>query len=224
MIRSLSRKGIVLAIDADPNSNLPDKLGIGYDGTIGGMRNDIVNDPDRIPAGISKHEYMTLAVRSLMAETDRMDMLVMGRPEGEGCYCFTNNVLKECFSEIIPKYDFTVIDNEAGMEHLSRKVIPSADVLILVSDPTVIGVRTAERLMGLSREVGIETGKTILVINNSQGIPESLRAEADSCGFDALFEIPHDDLITKTAMESAEVDLPPDSEFARSVEILISAL
>ena len=224
IIQSLSEKDVVLAIDADPNSNLPDKLGIEVEGTIGGLRNDIVEDPDQIPAGVSKHEYLASNVRMLLAETDKIDLLVMGRPEGAGCYCFTNNILKECLSDLVPKYKYTVIDNEAGMEHISRKVLPSVDILILVSDPTMMGVKTASRLSELAKEVGIEAGKTILVINNAFFDATNLVKDAEEKGFDNVFVIPHDPEISKAASESTRLDISKDSEFAKAAGKVISAL
>jgi CO dehydrogenase maturation factor len=173
---------------------------------------------------MSKHEFVYQSVRRLICESDSIDLLVMGRPEGPGCYCFTNNVLKECFSDLIPKYDFTVIDNEAGMEHLSRKVIPSADILVLVSDPTVIGIRTASRLRALSEEVGMDVKRTVLVINNVIGISDTLTDEARTAGFTEMFIIPRDEMISTTAMETAELRIPENSEFGKAVMKLMSVL
>ena len=224
IIQSLSEKDVVLAIDADPNSNLPDKLGMEAEGTIGGLRNDIVEDPDMIPAGVSKHEFLASNVRMLLAESDKIDLLVMGRPEGAGCYCFTNNVLKECLSDLIPKYRYTVIDNEAGMEHISRKVLPRADVLILVSDPTMMGIKTASRLMDLAKEVGIEAVKTILIINNAIFETDNLVKDAEKRGFDNVFVIPHDPTIAKNASESTRLNISDDSEFAKAAKKIISVL
>ena len=225
LARALSKKEIVLAVDADPNSNLCDKLGIEVTGTIGGLRNEIVAHPDMIPPGISKQDYITLHVRQIMTETDRMDLLVMGRPEGEGCYCFTNDVLKNCFRELIPNYKYTVIDNEAGMEHLSRRVLPKANVMIFVSDPTRIGVRTASRLAKLADEVNIESDRRILVINNVFGqISDSLKAEADAAGFDDVFVMPHDDYISEAAMEGEELDVPADTPFGRAMSQLVEKI
>ena len=224
IIQTLSEKGIVLAIDADPNSNLPDKLGIEAEGTIGGLRNDIVEDPDMVPAGVSKHEFLASNVRMLLAESDRIDLLVMGRPEGAGCYCFTNNVLKECLSDLIPKYDYTVIDNEAGMEHISRKVLPKADVLILVSDPTMMGIKTASRLMDLTREVGIEAGRTVLAINNVSSDASNLVKDAETKGFTDVFVILHDPEISRIALESTRLTISPGSGFAKAVNGIISIL
>ena len=225
LARALSKKEIVLAVDADPNSNLCDKLGIEVTGTIGGLRNEIVAHPDMIPAGMSKQDYIALHVRQIMTETDRMDLLVMGRPEGEGCYCFTNDVLKQCFNELIPRYKYTVIDNEAGMEHLSRRVLPKANVMIFVSDPTKIGVRTASRLSTLADEVHIESDRRILVINNVFGqISDSLMDEAKAAGFDDVFVMPHDDFISESAMEGEELDVPPDTPFGRAMSQLVNLI
>lgn len=225
LTRALSKKEVVLAVDADPNSNLCDKLGIEVTGTIGGLRNEIVAHPDMIPAGMSKQDYITLHVRQIMTETDRIDLLVMGRPEGEGCYCFTNDVLKHCFMDLIPNYKYTVIDNEAGMEHLSRRVLPKANVMIFVSDPTRIGVRTASRLSKLADEVNIESDRRILVINNVFGqVSQSLMDEAMSGGFDDVFVMPHDDFISESAMEGEELDVPDDSPFGQAMLRLVDLI
>ena len=225
LTRALSKKEVVLAVDADPNSNLCDKLGIEVTGTIGGLRNEIVAHPDMIPAGMSKQDYITLHVRQIMTETDRIDLLVMGRPEGEGCYCFTNDVLKHCFMDLIPNYKYTVIDNEAGMEHLSRRVLPKANVMIFVSDPTRIGVRTASRLSKLADEVNIESDRRILVINNVFGqVSQSLMDEAMSGGFDDVFVMPHDDFISESAMEGEELNVPDDSPFGQAMLRLVDLI
>ncbi|MFA6679584.1 MAG: AAA family ATPase [Candidatus Methanomethylophilaceae archaeon] len=225
LIRALSRKEIVLAVDADPNSNLADKLGIEIMGTIGGLRNKIVENPDLIPAGISKQDYITMHVRQIMSEEGSIDMLVMGRPEGEGCYCFTNDVLKNCFNELLPNYKFTVIDNEAGMEHMSRRVLPKADILIFVSDPTKTGVRTAARLASLADEVKIEAGRKILVINNVFGeVSKSLLDEVLQLNFDSVFVMPHDDFISKSAMEGEELDVPADTPFGKAMAEFIKQI
>ena len=225
LTRALSEKEVVLAVDADPNSNLCDKLGIEVTGTIGGLRNEIVAHPDMIPAGVSKQDYITMHVRQIMTETDRIDLLVMGRPEGEGCYCFTNDVLKHCFMDLIPNYKFTVIDNEAGMEHLSRRVLPKANVMIFVSDPTKIGVRTASRLAKLADEVNIESDRRILVINNVFGqVSQTLMDEAKAGGFDDVFIMPHDDFISESAMEGEELNVPVDSPFGKAMSKLVDSL
>ncbi|MDR0777917.1 MAG: AAA family ATPase [Methanomassiliicoccaceae archaeon] len=225
IILQLSKKGVVLAVDADPNTNLPDKLGIPVDATIGEIRNRIVKDPDSIPGGVSKHEYVALEIRKAMHEHDNIDLLVMGRPEGEGCYCFMNNVLKECFDGMIKKYEFTVVDNEAGMEHLSRKILPKADVLLLVSDPTKIGIRTAARLSAVASEVGMKVGRRILVINNLPGdLPQELTDEARANGFSDVVAIRHDPLVYSAGLEGSSLKLPDDSVLSKGVSEIIKMI
>ena len=225
LILKLSKKGPVLAVDADPNTNLPDKLGIQAEVTIGELRNRVVKDPDSVPGGYSKHEYIALEIRKAMHEHDSIDLLVMGRPEGEGCYCFMNNVLKECFEGMIKNYKFTVVDNEAGMEHLSRKILPGADVLLLVSDPTRIGIRTAARLSSVASEVGTEIGRRILVINNLPGeLPKELTDEAKANGFDDVVAIKHDPLVYSAGLEGSALKLPDDSELSKGVDRILEKI
>ncbi len=218
LIRELSKKDIVLAVDADPNSNLAEKLGLETYGTIGGIRNEIVADPDQVPSSVTKQDFIKNKILQSVSEDDRIDLLVMGRPEGEGCYCFVNDVLRNCFKEMMPRYKYTVVDNEAGMEHLSRKVLPAADVLVFVSDPTITGVRTAARLSELADEVGMKTERRILVINNLlSGNPSILIEEATKLGLSKVLVINHDDAVTQCAMKGEEIDVPTDSDFAKSV-------
>ena len=225
LVRALSKRDVTLAVDADPNSNLCDKLGLTVTGTIGGLRNEIVANPEIVPAGVSKQDYISTHIRQIMTETDKIDLLVMGRPEGEGCYCFTNDVLKNCFNDLIPRYKYAVIDNEAGMEHLSRRVLPKTDVMIFVSDPTKVGVRTAKRLSDLADEVHIESGKRILVINNVMGkISQQLEDEARSCGFDDVMIMPHDEVISEAAMNGDVVDVPSDTPFGKAMVSLIEII
>jgi len=225
LILQLSKKGLVLAVDADPNTNLPDKLGLKAEGTIGEIRNRVVKDPDIIPKGISKHEYIATEIRKAMHEHDNIDLLVMGRPEGEGCYCFMNNVLRECFAGMIKNYKFTVVDNEAGMEHLSRKILPRADVLLLVSDPTRIGIRTASRLSAVASEVGMEIGRTVLIVNNLPGeLPKELEEEAKAGGFGTVVAIRHDPYVYSAGLEGSALRLPEDSELSKGVASVIKKI
>lgn len=225
MILQLSKRGLVLAVDADPNTNLPDKLGLAVESTIGEVRNKVVKDPDSVPRGLSKHEYVAMEVRRAMHEHDNIDLLVMGRPEGEGCYCFMNNVLRECFDGMIKNYKFTVVDNEAGMEHLSRKILPRADILLLVSDPTRIGIRTAARLSSVASEVGMEIGRKVLIINNLPGdLPDELANEAKANGFDDIVAIKHDPHVYSAGLDGSALRLPDDSELSKGVSSIIDMI
>ena len=180
----------VLAVDADANSNLGEKLGVEVEGTIGKVR-DMLRDPDAVPPGVSKQDHLSRMVQGIVSEKECFDLVTMGRPEGEGCYCYVNNVLKEFFSRSLERYDRVVIDNEAGMEHLSRRTLGKIDLLLIVSDPTKAGVVTARRISELADEVGIEAGRKVLVISRA---PERLHpvVEAETLEFDDVVLIPHD--------------------------------
>lgn len=225
IVRKLSVRGSILAVDADPNSNLCDKIGIEKKGTIGELRDEIIADPSKVPSGLSKQQYVYDQVQRAMTETESVDLLIMGRPEGEGCYCFINSALKECFVKLIPNYDFTVVDNEAGMEHMSRKVLPQADVFLFVSDPTVTGIKTAGRLSELAEEVGIEIGRKILIVNNvTGGLAERLSDAAAEAGFNETLAFPRDLFITESAMESEVLDVPDDTPFGKSINKLLALI
>ena len=218
LVRCLSKKGLVLAVDADPNSNLGEKLGIQLYGTIGEVRNSLVADPEQVPSGISKQDYIKNKVMQTVAEGDNVDLLTMGRPEGKGCYCYVNDILKTCFADMVPRYRYAVFDNEAGMEHLSRKVLPTVDVLVFVSDPTITGVRTAARLSVLADEVGVEVNRKILVLNNIPSKDYSpLTEEAAKLGLKEVLPIFRDEHVIDSAMRGEKLDIPDDSEFAKSV-------
>ena len=163
-----NKKGTVLAVDADPNSNLHEKIGIESEKTIGSMREEIIKSIDSFPIGISKSEHIQYKIRTLLKEGHGFDLLVMGRSEGPGCYCYVNNLLRVVLDLLAEKYPYVIIDNEAGMEHLSRRTTRNIDLLLILSDDSPIGRKTAERLRILSQEMDLKIKKTVLIINKSQ--------------------------------------------------------
>lgn len=215
-------QGTVLAVDADPNSNLADKLGMDVEDTIGSIRNRIVASPDDVPVSMSKQDYVSLLMRRSLSEGDGVDLLTMGVPQGQGCYCFINNVLKDTISSLIPAYPYVLVDNEAGMEHLARKTLPGADVLLLVSDPTVVGIRTAKRMLGIAKEVGMDPRRTVLVINNvREGPAPELLDEAD--GLDVIV-LPHDPQAEGLNMRGLPLVLDEGSPLRKGVAILLDSV
>ena len=157
--------GSILAIDADPNSNLADALGIEAKETIGQILDEVAADPQKVPAGMPKDRFLEYQIQTAIQEADGFDVLTMGKPEGPGCYCYVNNVLRNVMGKLIKDYDFVVIDNEAGLEHLSRRTSRSADVLLVVSDGTHQGLKAAKRISELVRELKIDTKKNLLLVN-----------------------------------------------------------
>jgi len=157
--------GSVLAVDADPNSNLCEVLGLELKETIGQILDGIAAHPEKIPAGMLKDNFIEYQIQTAIAEGDGFDVLTMGRPEGPGCYCYVNNVLRNIMGKLIRDYDYIVIDNEAGLEHLSRRTTRSADALVVISDATPVGLKAAKRISDLARELKIETKKEFLIVN-----------------------------------------------------------
>lgn len=164
LIKNLLSRGNtpVLAIDADPNSCLDTALGVTVTGTVGRAREEA-----RTPGGvnISKRELLRLKLESALVEAKGFDLIAMGRPEGEGCYCYANNVLKEVIAEISSQYPYVVLDNEAGLENLSRRIVQHTDLLVLVSDASNAGLQTLLRLYELANEMKLTYRKLALVIN-----------------------------------------------------------
>ncbi len=167
IVRIIKEKklGSILAIDADPNSNLAEALGLEQKETIGQILDEVGRHPERIPPGMPKDRYIEYRVQTAIQEGEGFDVLTMGRPEGPGCYCYVNNVLRNVMAKLIKDYDYSIIDNEAGLEHLSRRTTRSADALVIVSDATAVGLKAAKRISELAKVLEIKTKKELLIIN-----------------------------------------------------------
>jgi CO dehydrogenase maturation factor len=156
----------VLAVDADPNMCLDGILGITIDKTIGGVREEARETASKgMASGVTKQQLLEMKIEESIVETDDFDLIAMGRPEGPGCYCYANNVLKNALTRLSGQYPYVVLDNEAGLENLSRRIIQKVDLLIMVSDPSKRGMETVKRLHALSGEMGIQAHKLAVFVN-----------------------------------------------------------
>jgi CO dehydrogenase maturation factor len=208
LVRALheSKGKVVMAVDADPNSNLGEKLGLRPEHTIGELREELLKNADSLPPGQSKQEYVEYQMRLATVEGPGFDLLTMGRPEGQGCYCYINNILRTFLDLAMDKYDFVVIDNEAGMEHLSRRTTKSMDLLLLVTDPTKVGVETASRLLALVREMKIEVKMKALVINGTRTVLHaSVQDEIDKLVIDKVLHIPFSEEVLNFSTEGRPI-------------------
>jgi CO dehydrogenase maturation factor len=204
-VRSIKERklGSVLAVDADPNSNLAEALGIEAGRSIGQFLDEVAGHPERIPSGMSKDRFIEYEVQTLIQEGDGFDVITMGRPEGPGCYCYVNNVLRGIMSKLIKEYDYIVIDNEAGLEHLSRRTTRAADTLLVVSDATVVALKAARRINELASELGIQTKKRFLLVNrNNAAIP---RERIGPLGLEYLGDIPTDEELFKISVNGSSL-------------------
>lgn len=183
----------VLAVDADSNANLHEALGVHYQATVGGIRENARKEAQSL-RGVSKQEFLDLRVHEALVEQDGYDLIVMGRPEGQGCYCFANNVLREVLDRMARIYRHLVIDSEAGLEHISRRTLLSLDYLVIVSDCTVRGIHTASRISALADEVALPVKARGLIVNRAPGgvLPPPVRSEAENTGLPLLAVVPLD--------------------------------
>ena len=202
MVRFLAEKGRtpILAIDADPNSCLGMMLGTERCQTIGDLREELLKEKDDIPAGISKPAFVEMKVRTSMAEEDDFDLLVMGRPEGPGCYCYVNSVLRNFMDNLGEGYAYVVMDNEAGLEHLSRRTTNDVDVMFLISDPSRLGIESAARVRDLAREMELNVKAFHLVISRVTD-PDVLRPIVEEFGFDDMEVLPVDPKLQEASLQ-----------------------
>lgn len=208
---SQTQKGAVLAIDADPSSNLNMVLGLDLDWTVGDIREDLLHQVQSslttsgaamgsLPGGQSKRDYLDYQIRSSVSEGDTFDLIAMGRSEGPGCYCAVNHNLREVIDSISKNYRYIVIDNEAGMEHLSRRTTRDVQHLLVVSDPSQRGIVAAERIASFRKDMDIHIENAYLILNrlpDHQNIPEALQERIDQLDIPLLGVIPADEELTQ---------------------------
>ncbi|MFH1355460.1 MAG: AAA family ATPase [Candidatus Omnitrophota bacterium] len=202
--------GSILAVDADPNSNLSDLLGLELKETVGQIIDDVAACPEKVPSGMSKGRFIEFEIQTSIQEAEGFDLLVMGRPEGPGCYCYANNVLRNIMSKLIHDYDYVVIDNEAGLEHLSRRTTRSANALVIVSDATPVGLKAASRISDLAKELKIDIKREFLIVNRYEKNIESEKLK--KLKSDYLGSIPFDrEVEIKSLNGSSLMDLDDNS-------------
>lgn len=220
--------GAVLAIDADPSSNLNSVMGLGLDATIGDVREETATKvgAGAMPAGMAKRDYLEYRINEALVEGEGVDLIAMGRPEGPGCYCAANHVLRDCVDRLAGSYRYVVIDNEAGLEHLSRRTTRDVDYLLVVSDPTIRGIVAAGRVAGLVQELKTRVGKVLLVVNRVQGeLNPALSEEIQRQGLELVGTVPWDPAVGSYDAEGrALVDLPEDSAVYVAVKGIVDRL
>ena len=226
-----SGKGPILAVDADANSNLNEVLGEKVEVTLGDIREEIArsegSDSNPIPAGMSKADYMDFRFNSALIEADDYDMLVMGKTQGQGCYCFVNDILRTQIEKFSGNYKYVVVDNEAGMEHISRGVLPSVDTIFLVSDCSRRGIQAVGRIARLIRDLNLKAKNVHLIVNHAPNgeLSEGIREEIALQNLDLIGVVPYDEGVYEYDGEGKPTVSLPDSSPAKKAmrEIMAKA-
>ena len=224
-------KGPILAVDADANSNLNEVLGVEVESTLGDVREEVaraeMSKTNPIPAGMSKADYMECKFDDALIESDDYDLLVMGRTQGKGCYCFVNGLLQAQLQRLQKNYPYIIVDNEAGMEHISRGVLPSMETAILISDCSRRGVQAVGRIAELIKECDMHPKKIGLIINRAPGgvLNAGTKEEIEKQGLTLLGVVPQDENVYDFDCQGSPiVDLPEDSPVRKAIEEIIDRM
>jgi len=231
MIKILSEqknRRSILAIDANPDTNLPDLLGTSVNKTVGTVTDDLKKaiEKDEIPFGMTKEAILESRIFEILKETPNFDLLVMGRGEGEGCYCPVNAFLAHIIDRLAKNYDLTLMDMEAGLEHLSRRTDRDVDIMIIVTDPSSMGIQTAKRIKELAKEVHIKFKKTYLIGNRFKPEMENtLKEEAQKLGIEFAGIIPPDENVSTYNMTGKPLtQLPNNSPALLSMKKILTQI
>jgi CO dehydrogenase maturation factor len=222
------RRKPVLGVDADSNSCLNEALGVKVLTSVGKLREeslDTIKSGAERPGGMSMEQLFDYQVQQAVVEASCFDLLVMGRPEGPGCYCAANNVIRKYTDKLSDSYAYVVIDNEAGMEHLSRRTTHSVDLLITVSDPTIKGIMTAKRINELVDELKLNVKQRALIINRvPQGQRDLIIENARKFGLEVAGLIPDDAMILEYDLQGRPVyELPEDAASVKAFYEILDA-
>ncbi len=213
----------LLAIDADPNSNLGETLGLTIEKTVGDIREDFMKDPQSIPSGMDKTLYLEMLMNQVLIEQDLFDLLVMGRQEGQGCYCMVNNILNRFASDLESNYKYLLVDNEAGMEHLSRRTSGRVDMLLMLTDYTLRGLRATGRINEMLDELKLDVNHKGLIINRAPcNFNKTFQNEVQDMGIPVLGIIPDDQNLLEFDMKRKSLlELKDDSPAVKAVNDLM---
>lgn len=222
-------KGPILAVDADANANLNEVLGVEIEETIGEIREDASKRSleDNFPGGMLKADYLKYKLSTAVTEGDGYDLIVMGRSQGPGCYCYVNGVLKTQIDSLSGNYNYVVVDNEAGMEHLSRKVVEDIDTLFLVSDCSRRGIQAVGRIRQLIDEVKLNVGHVYLIVNRApegklnEGTMEEIRNQR----LDLIGVVPMDPMVYEYDTSGKPlIEMPDDSLSKKALYDILSKI
>lgn len=216
-----NHKSPVLAVDADANSNLNEVLGVDVETTLGDIREVIAesenNDNSPIPPSMSKKDYLDYKFNTALIEDDDFDLIVMGRTQGRGCYCFVNDLLSAQLKKLEGNYKYMVVDNEAGMEHISRGILPKVDLIVLVSDCSRRGIQAVGRIQTLAKEMKLGAEKIVLIVNRAPNgqLNDGIKEEIQNQNLELIGVVPQDEQVYEYDCDGKATSKLPDSSLAK---------
>ncbi len=222
---SLHGKTPILAVDADPNSNLGETMGLDVPTTVGDIRENFMRDPQGVPSGMDKANYLETLVEQALIEKPAFDLLVMGRQEGQGCYCMVNNILNKFTDRLMNNYKYMVVDNEAGMEHLSRRTSGRVDMLYLVTDYSLRGLRALGRIHQMMQGLKLKVEASGIVVTRApEKLGDAFMSEVNEIGLPIVGIIPDDPALLDFDMEKRSLlELPDSSPSVLAADTLMEA-
>ena len=217
------RNGPVLVVDADANANLNEVLGVEVDTSLGQIREEMAQAELKgtIPKGMTKADYAEYKFNSALIEDDDFDMLVMGRTQGKGCYCYVNGVLKSQVDKYAKNYSYIVMDNEAGLEHVARGTLPHVDTMLLISDCSRRGIQAVARIAEMVEEMGLNPGQMGLIVNRAPGgvLDAGIQAEIEKHGLELIGVLPQDEGVYRCDCDGApSARLPEDNPVKQALK------
>jgi len=212
----LKGKTPILAVDADSNANLNEVLGLEIEDTLGNAREEMKKG--NVPSGMTKDVFMSMKLEQAVIEAEGYDLIVMGQPEGSGCYCAANSLLSGFLERLTDNYRYIVMDNEAGMEHISRLTTKNVDILLIVSDTSRRGLQAGIRINELAKDLNIGVGKSFLVVNQAKnGLSDGILNILDNAGLELAGTVPEDNTVYEYDLNGRPtIKLPKDNKALQS--------
>jgi len=226
LVKNSGKKYQTLVIDADPDANLADALGVQAGKTIGDMREFMQQSRFTTSPDTDKQVLFESKLFEILLEEEGYDLLVMGKPEGSGCYCFVNNLLRAVMDKTTANYDLVIIDTPAGLEHFSRKTIPDLDDLIVVTDESKRGLTTGERIRDTAREIELQYKNLYVIVNKlTAGRKDQVLENAKGIGLNVIGTIPYDETLAKFDLVGDPLmGLPDDSSAVQEMMQIVGKL
>ena len=228
MIRALQERGMtpILAVDADPNANLGEALGLIADLSIGRLQTETLKQIHKLPAGVPLSRHLEYELHQAIVEGEGIDLLVMGHGEGPGCYCAVNHILRRYIESLRSSYRCTILDNEAGMEHLSRRVSHGIDLLLVVSDASPTALRSAGRIARMADDLELEIGRRFLVLTHLRDdLSDRAAAEVDRTSLELAARIPFDEEMYELTLAGRPIaELSPGAASLTEVSDMLDTL